>query len=38
VSANNTTPHGMSRSLKLIVRSAGDSAKVDAVRGTMKTT
>ena len=38
VSANNTTRHGASRSLKLIVRSAGDSAKVDAVKGTMKTT
>ncbi len=38
VSAKNTTPHGVSRSLKLIVRSAGDSAKVDAVKGSMKTT
>ncbi len=38
VSAKNTTPSGVSRSLKLIVRSAGDSAKVDAVKGLLKTT
>src|SRR4051812_40232593 len=38
VSAKNTTPSGVSRSLQLIVRSAGDSAKVDAVKGLMKTT
>src|SRR5262249_45398819 len=31
VSANKTTPSGASRSLKLTVRSAGDSAKVDVV-------
>jgi hypothetical protein len=37
VSAKNTTPTGVSRSLKLIVRSAGDSAKVDAVKGNVKT-
>ena len=38
VSANNTTPSGVARSLKVVVRSAGDSAKVDVVKGTMKTT
>ena len=37
ISAKNTTPHGVSRSLKVIVRSAGDSAKVDAVKGNFKT-
>ena len=37
VSAKSTTPSGTSRSLKLIVRSAGDSAKVDAVKGLMRT-
>ncbi len=38
ISANKTTHHGASRSLKLIARSAGDSAKVDVVKGVMKTT
>jgi len=37
VSANKTTPSGSSRSLKLTVRSAGDSAKVDAVKANVKT-
>ena len=37
VSAKKTTPLGASRSLKVTVRSAGDSAKVDAVKANVKT-
>jgi alpha-tubulin suppressor-like RCC1 family protein len=37
VSAKNSTPHGVSSSLKVVVRSAGDSAKADAVKGVFKT-
>jgi len=36
VSAKKTTPSGASRSLKVTVRSAGDSAKVDAVKANVK--
>ena len=37
VSAKKSTPSGASRTLKLTVRSAGDSAKVDAVRARVRT-
>ena len=37
VTAKKTTPLGAKRSLKLTVRSAGDSAKVDAVKANVKT-
>jgi hypothetical protein len=38
VRAKKSTPHGVSSSLKVVVRSAGDSAKADAVKGVFKTT
>ncbi|HEX3299808.1 MAG TPA: chromosome condensation regulator RCC1 [Actinomycetota bacterium] len=38
ISSKKTAHHGTSRSLKLIARSAGDSAKVDVVKGIMKIT
>jgi alpha-tubulin suppressor-like RCC1 family protein len=38
VSSKNTASPGTSRTLKLVARSAGDSAKVDVVRGILKIT